>query len=152
MFPGYADWSVYLLASEDCLSYVGMSRNPWHRLLEHNSGKCIATKGHLWHLVAILPGLYSGQARALELYLKRGDTVRKRGRFARNFGPVPQSNPVRFVYWVSLPLARFHSLPHILPLQEVPLCVVRPYCVWLAAYGASFAFHTTYPQEVSPHL
>lgn len=58
--------------------YTGMSQDPARRLIEHNAGKCSATKGHTWYLFCGVAHLSAQDARMLEVWFKTGDTTIKR--------------------------------------------------------------------------
>lgn len=58
--------------------YTGISNNIRKRLWDHNNGRCKATRGRAWKLVASITGLTQGEASELERWLKRGETRYKR--------------------------------------------------------------------------
>ncbi len=82
-------WYVYVLAKENVGlpacgrsgsrdTYVGMTNNVQARIIEHNSGKCYATRGCSWRLVAVATCGSRAIAAQLERYLKCGDSRDKR--------------------------------------------------------------------------
>lgn len=63
-------------------TYIGVSKFPAARLVEHNAGKCTATRGRQWKLIAFLPARSRGIAYQIERWLKCGDTRSKRMQLA----------------------------------------------------------------------
>ena len=67
-------WYVYVLASQRTGKwYTGSTMNLPKRILEHNAGESLATKGgRPWELIYCEIGLNREDARAREKYLKSG--------------------------------------------------------------------------------
>lgn len=61
---------VYFILNELNYLYYGSTNDLRNRLMQHNSGKCISTKGHQWKLIYYEAYLSESDAREREQRLK----------------------------------------------------------------------------------